>query len=116
MKKKLLSLVAMLLFAIYFGQANFWTPSKNVVASNIKANKKSIINPNLYSLDINALKEITANSPKKTKSAVKSNVIVSFPDGDGNSHRWTGRYLAPHGRFQWRGSRTAARQRGRRYK
>lgn len=65
MKKKLLSLVAMLLFAIYFGQANFWTPSKNVVASNIKANKKSIINPNLYSLNINALKEITANSPKK---------------------------------------------------
>ena len=89
MKKKLLSLVAMLLFAIYFGQANFWTPSKNVVASNIKANKKSIINPNLYSLDINALKKITANSPKKTKSAVKSNVIVSFPDGDGNMQNFS---------------------------
>lgn len=89
MKKKLLSLVAMLLFAIYFGQANFWTSSKNVVASNIKANKKSIINPNLYSLDINALKEITANSPKKTKSAVKSNVIVSFPDGDGNMQNFS---------------------------
>lgn len=84
MNKKLLSLLAIFLFAIYFGQTNFWTPFQKNVISDVNANKKSIIKPNLFNLDIDGLKRLTANSPKKNKTSVKSNIIISFPDGEGN--------------------------------
>ena len=90
MKKKLLSLVSSLVFAISFGQTDhLWTPSKMVSSTNIKANKKTIANPNLYQVDLNALKKITSKASKKTRSTDKSNIIVSFPNGDGEMQNFS---------------------------
>ena len=90
MKKKLLSLVSSLVFAISFGQTDhLWTPSKMVSGTNIKANKKTIAKPNLYNVDFNALKEIASKAPKKTQKTGKSNIIVSFPNGDGEMQNFS---------------------------
>lgn len=69
MKNRLLSLVSSLVFAFSFGQTDqLWTPSKIVSSTNIKANKKTIANPNLYQVDLNALKEVTSKAQKKNKN------------------------------------------------
>ena len=90
MKNRLLSLVSSLVFAFSFGQTDqLWTPSKIVSSTNIKANKKTIANPNLYQLDLEALKKITSKASKKTRPTDKSNIIVSFPNGDGEMQNFS---------------------------
>lgn len=84
MKKKLLFLLASLLFNLYFSQTDhLWSLSKNISAKEIKPNNKTIVNPNLYQINLDALKEIVSRASKRTSNTQKSSVIVSFPDGEG---------------------------------
>lgn len=80
MKKTLLSLFALLCFTLIFGQKdNFWTPAKNLTNKEIKANKRAISTPTLFNLDVDKLKQIISESPRKTTKLSKSAVTVSFP-------------------------------------
>ena len=80
MKKTLLSLFALLCFTLIFGQKdNLWTPAKNLTNKEIKANKRAISTPTLFDLDVDKLKQIVSESPRKTTKLSKSAVIVSFP-------------------------------------
>lgn len=80
MKKTLLSLFALLCFTLIFGQKdNLWTPAKNLTNKEIKANKRAISTPTLFNLDVDKLKQIVSESPRKTTKLSKSAVTVSFP-------------------------------------
>lgn len=80
MKKTLLSLFALLCFTLIFGQKdNLWTPAKNLTNKEIKANKRSISTPTLFNLDVDKLKQIISESPRKTTKLSKSAVTISFP-------------------------------------
>ncbi len=91
MKNKLLTLLASLIFAFGFSQTEqLWKPFKSVSSTNIKANKKTIANPSLYQVDLDALKTVVSKAQKKTgSSSGKSNVIVSFPNGDGEMQNFS---------------------------
>lgn len=56
-----------------------WTPAKNLNNKEIKANKRAISTPTLFNLDVDKLKQIVSESPRKTTKLSKSAVIVSFP-------------------------------------
>lgn len=80
MKKTLLSLFTLLCFTLIFGQKdNLWTSAKNLTNKEIKANKRAISTPTLFNLDVDKLKQIISESPKKTTKLSKSAVTVSFP-------------------------------------
>ena len=80
MKKTLLSFFALLYFTLIFGQKdNLWTPAKNLTNKEIKANKRAISTPILFNLDVDKLKQIISESPRKTTKLSKSAVTVSFP-------------------------------------
>ncbi|WP_213189041.1 zinc-dependent metalloprotease [Cloacibacterium caeni] len=80
MKKTLLSLFAILCFTLIFGQKdNLWTPAKNLNNKEIKVNKRAISTPTLFNLDVDKLKQIISESPRKTTKLSKSAVTVSFP-------------------------------------
>ena len=80
MKKTLLSLFALLCFTLIFGQKdNLWTPAKNLTNKEIKANKRAISTPTLFDLDVDKLKQIVSESPRKTTKLSKSAVTISFP-------------------------------------
>lgn len=80
MKKTLLSLFALLCFTFIFGQKdNLWTLAKNLNNKEIKVNKRAISTPTLFNLDVDKLKEIISESPRKTTKLSKSAVTVSFP-------------------------------------
>lgn len=80
MKKTLLSFFALLCFTLIFGQKdNLWIPTKNLTHKEIKANKRAISTPTLFDLDVDKLKQIVSESPRKTTKLSKSAVTVSFP-------------------------------------
>lgn len=56
-----------------------WTPAKSLTNKEIKANKRAISTPTLFNLDVDKLKQIISESPRKTTKLSKSAVTVSFP-------------------------------------
>ena len=56
-----------------------WTPAKNLNNKEIKVNKRAISKPTLFNLDVDKLKQIISESPRKTTKLSKSAVTVSFP-------------------------------------
>ena len=83
--KKQLSLLGMLfLSGISFAQTDrLWSSGSGKITSNIFENKSNIINPKIYSLDINGLKNALAKAPKRLSAGEKSEVIISFPNAEG---------------------------------
>lgn len=83
--KKQLSLLGMLfLSGISFAQTDrLWSSSSAKATSSIFENKSSIINPKIYSLDINGLKNVLAKAPKRLAAGEKSEIIISFPNAEG---------------------------------
>jgi hypothetical protein len=83
--KKQLSLLGMLfLSGISFAQTDrLWSSSSAKATSGIFENKSSIINPKIYSLDINGLKNVLAKAPKRLAAGEKSEIIISFPNAEG---------------------------------
>ena len=86
MKNKLLSIILLLISSISFAQISksLWNEtSENKLVSEIFKNKNQIKNPKLFDLDIVNLKQKLSASPKRFEASEKSNVIVSFPNSDG---------------------------------
>lgn len=83
--KKQLSMIGMLLITgISFAQTDrLWSESSRKTTSGIFENKKNIINPKVYSLNINGLKNALANAPKRLAAGEKSEIIISFPNSEG---------------------------------
>ena len=86
MKNKLLSIILLLISSISFAQISksLWNEtSENKLVSEIFKNKNQIKNPKLFDLDIVNLKQKLSASPKRFEASEKSNIIVSFPNSDG---------------------------------
>ncbi|WP_034761061.1 reprolysin-like metallopeptidase [Chryseobacterium gregarium] len=83
--KKQLSVIGMLfLSGISFAQTNrLWSAHSQKASSDIFENKKSIINPRIYSLDFNGLKTVLSKAPKRLAAGEKSEIIISFPNAEG---------------------------------
>ncbi|MDR2235842.1 MAG: M12 family metallo-peptidase [Chryseobacterium sp.] len=83
--KKQLSMIGMLFITgISFAQTDrLWTEGSKKVASDVFENKTNIINPKVYSLDINGLKNVLARAPKKLAPGEKSEIIITFPNSEG---------------------------------
>lgn len=72
------------LSGISFAQTDrLWSPGSGKATSGIFENKSNIINPKIYSLDINGLKNVLAQAPKRLAAGEKSEIIISFPNADG---------------------------------
>ncbi len=83
MKKQLL-FVGMLISGISFAQTDrLWSETSKKSNSEILENKTNILNPKIYQLDINGLKNALAKAPKRLALGEKSEVIISFPNSDG---------------------------------
>ena len=86
MKNKLLSIILLFIGSISFAQISksLWNEtSENKLVSEIFKNKNQIKNPKLFDLDIVNLKQKLSASPKRFEASEKSNVIVSFPNSEG---------------------------------
>ena len=86
MKNKLLSIILFFISSISFAQISksLWNEtSENKLVSEIFKNKNQIKNPKLFDLDIVNLKQKLSASPKRFEASEKSNIIVSFPNSDG---------------------------------
>ncbi|WPO81098.1 M12 family metallo-peptidase [Chryseobacterium sp. JJR-5R] len=83
--KKQLSLIGMLfLSGISFAQTDrLWSADSKKTSSEVFENKKNIINPKIYSLDLNRLKAVLAEAPKRLGAGEKSEVVISFPNAEG---------------------------------
>ena len=74
----------LLITGISFAQTDrLWSESSRKTTSGIFENKTNIINPKVYSLNINGLKNALANAPKRLAAGEKSEIIISFPNSEG---------------------------------
>ena len=84
MKKTLLLLIILMSTTFAFSQSNsFWqkqTPANN---SRTKLDKQHLPKNQSYSLNVEALKQTLALTPQRGKFSGNSNVIIAFPNPDG---------------------------------
>ncbi|WP_292009450.1 reprolysin-like metallopeptidase [Chryseobacterium sp.] len=84
MKKQLSMLGMLVISGISFAQTDrLWSESSTKTTSSVFENKTNIINPRIYSLDINSLKSVLSRVPKRLVAGEKSEVIISFPNSEG---------------------------------
>ena len=85
MKKQLLVMGVLFISNIFSAQTDrIWKEVSHKTNAEIFEHKTNILHPKVYSLDIASLKNTLAKAPKSFKEGGKSNVIVSFPNSDGN--------------------------------
>ncbi len=83
MRKQLL-LIGVLASGISFAQTDrLWSENSGKNTSEIFENKSTLRNPKIYSLDINGLKNVLARAPKRLAPGEKSEIIISFPNSQG---------------------------------
>ena len=84
MKKTLLLLIILMSTTFTFSQSNsFWqkqTPANN---SRIKLDKQHLPKTQTFSLNVEALRQALALTPQRGKFTGNSNVIIAFPNPDG---------------------------------
>lgn len=84
MKKLILFLLILSNGQFLFSQSNsFWQKEASAKNTTVKANKKDINNPDIYSLNIEGLKQAITNVPQRKDSAKKSSIIIAFPNSIG---------------------------------
>ena len=85
MKNKLLLIVFLATSSFSFAQSGrtLWKTTAKKIGAVTFENKISIKNPKLYELDIANLRQSLSDSPKRFTNSGKSNLIVSFPNADG---------------------------------
>lgn len=90
MKNKLLLIATMAITGFSFAQSGNATWKSTTTKANeiVVANKQTLRNPQLFELDVTALQKSLNNAPKRFTSS-KSNVIVTFPNADGQLERYS---------------------------
>lgn len=85
MKNKLLLLVMITISGISFAQTQklFWTATAKKSDAITLENKLSIVNPVLFRLDQNALKQDLSNATMRFSTAGSSSLVVKFPNANG---------------------------------
>lgn len=84
MKKQLLVIGMLFISGISFAQTDrLWSEASSKTNSEVLENKTNILNPKIYQLDINGLKNALAKAPKRLALGAKSEIIISFPNSDG---------------------------------
>ncbi|ASK29143.1 secretion protein [Chryseobacterium sp. T16E-39] len=84
MKKQLVLIGVLLISGISFAQTDrLWSQSSQKQVKNVFENKTNINDPKLYKLDINTLKNVLSKAPKRLINGEKSEVIISFPNSEG---------------------------------
>nr|WP_294935989.1 GEVED domain-containing protein [uncultured Flavobacterium sp.] len=90
MKNKILTVALLVFSSIAFAQSggSFWKTSSK--KSNIVTTQRGAVLPtkNLFDLDIEGLKTALANSPTRGVNSGKSNVIIAFPNAEGQMERF----------------------------
>lgn len=85
MKKQLLVMGIFLISNVFLAQTSrFWKEVSQKTNSEIFENKTSILHPRIYNLDFDNLKNALAKAPKRFAVRGKSDVIISFPNSNGN--------------------------------
>ena len=89
MKNKLLLIATIAISSFSFAQSGrtAWQTTTKKANEVVVANKQSLRNPQLFSLDVNALQQSLSNAPKRFVSG-KSNLIVAFPNADGQLEQY----------------------------
>jgi chitodextrinase len=88
MKMKLLSIAMLAFTGLSFAQGGLWKTAVKKSDAVTFANKTTISNPKLFELNVDLLKQELSTSPKRFSGA-KSNVVVSFPNGEGQFERFS---------------------------
>ncbi|MCY0968396.1 reprolysin-like metallopeptidase [Chryseobacterium wangxinyae] len=84
MKKQLLVIGMLFISGISIAQTDqLWSQGSLKTNSEVLENKTNILNPRIYQLDINGLKNALAKAPKRLAVREKSEIIISFPNSDG---------------------------------
>jgi len=84
MKKQLLVIGMLFISGISFAQTDrLWSEASSKTNTEVLENKTNILNPKIYQLDINGLKNALAKAPKRLAPGAKSEIIISFPNSDG---------------------------------
>ncbi len=89
MKNKLLLIAAIAITSFSYAQTGrtSWTATTKKANEAVAANKQTLINPRLFALDANTLRQSLSNAPKRFSSA-KSTVVASFPNAAGQMERY----------------------------
>ncbi|MEZ4792267.1 MAG: M12 family metallo-peptidase [Gelidibacter sp.] len=89
MTKTLLCILMCMSVTFTFSQkSNFWQKQSAVSSNRVKADKQNLPTTQTYSLNVNALKQMLSETPKRWSGSKSSNVIVSFPNPDGQMERF----------------------------
>lgn len=89
MKNKLFTIAFMAIAGCSFAQTGkmVWKSTTKKAETTLVANKQNLINPRLFELDVNELKQSLLTAPMRFSSR-QSNVVVSFPNADGQMERY----------------------------
>ena len=89
MKIKLLSIAFLAITSLSWSQnkQSAWATTNKSADAVVVANKQTLLNPQLFTLDVNELRQLLTNAPQRF-TAGKSNVIVSFPNASGQLERF----------------------------
>jgi chitodextrinase len=89
MKNKLLLIAAIAITSFSYAQTGktTWKATTQKASEAVVANKQTLLNPKLFELDVNTLRQSLSNAPARFSSA-KSNVVVSFPNADGQLEQY----------------------------
>ena len=89
MKHKLLSIALLAVVSFSFAQEknSLWKSSTKSDITLLES-KMQLPQKNLYDLKVNDLKNLVIQSPERNNSNIKSNIIVSFPNADGEFERF----------------------------
>ncbi len=88
MKKILLFIILMSTGFVFSQNKSFWTKEAVKSTTSIKESKKALPKNQIFSLDINSLKQVLAQTPKRNDHSRQSNVILSFPSSEGTMERF----------------------------
>ena len=89
MKIKLLLLIVLMSVNFSWSQGkSFWQRQSKATNQTIKASKQNLPKTQTYGLSIEGLKQALVNVPKRNDGSKSSNVILSFPDENGQFERF----------------------------
>ena len=89
MTKKLLFIIVFMTVSFGFAQKNpFWQKQRVSDQSRVMPNKKNLPKTQVFSLNTDALKQALATAPVRGTFAGNSNLIISFPNAEGQMERY----------------------------